>query len=89
MVPNDTIQDAVKYCEIEFRRVIDLYEKSKYLDKKLCHHIRRVHPQLEPAIVTEFVRVRIRIRVKCLNQIRRGKLRHSNEKLKQFVKSKK
>ena len=89
MVSTDELQESVKSCEIEFRRVIDVFAKSRYCDKKLYYYICKAHPQIQSVIIEEFVKIRIRIRVKYMNQVRRNKSRAKNLKLKQFVKSSK
>ena len=91
MVPNEATYDAVKICEWEFRRIACKFEKVKYGMVKLFMHMRKQLPSVDEHIIREFIHVRIKIRVKFLNHLKKWKSRSLKNvaKKKQFARSSK
>jgi len=85
-VPNDTIYQWIKDCEIEFRNFSEYFQKCYGVTNLLFDKIMSRHPLLDPVVVKEYLRTRIRIKIRTLNEIRRSAFARKR-KAKQFVNS--
>jgi len=54
---------------------------------KNVEHICKLYPAIDEKIIKEFIHVRLRIRVKYLNEIRKVKSQKNLNKAKQFIQS--
>jgi hypothetical protein len=82
----DCTFNAVKTCEAEFMKLFLLLKNEEGITLKMQTFITKAHPFLNPLLVKEFLNIRLKIRVKYLNEDAKN-TKKNKAKAKQFLKS--
>ena len=71
LVPNDVILRWIYQCECEFRGFLEYFQNTLGVSSILTQKILSKYTTMDPEVVKEFVRNRILIKIRALNNLRR------------------